>query len=91
MASKFEQPHGLTALRPKQTHLTAPRPKQPQGPPMTLGNMRELGVHNLVSFCLDGACRHSAFIDVSKYLPTPVRPNWNEPPPRENLIGKQWR
>jgi hypothetical protein len=35
------------------------------GPPMTLGNMRELGVQNLIAFCLNDACRHQALIDVS--------------------------
>ena len=34
---------------------------------MTLGNMRELGVQNLVASCLNDACRHVALIDVSKY------------------------
>jgi hypothetical protein len=34
---------------------------------MTLGNMRELGVQNLVAFCLNDACRHQALIDVSSY------------------------
>ena len=34
--------------------------------PMTLGNMRALGVQNLVAFCLNDACRHTAaLIDVS--------------------------
>jgi hypothetical protein len=88
MALKLEQPRGLTAPRPKQPHgLIAPRPKQPHGPPMTLGSMRQLGVHNLVTFCLDGARRHSALGDVSKYLPTPVRPSWKEQPPGESLTG----
>ena len=32
-------------------------PKQPAGPPMTLGNMRELGVDHLMAFCLSDACR----------------------------------
>jgi hypothetical protein len=27
---------------------------------MTLGNMRELGVQNLVAYCLNDACRHTA-------------------------------
>ena len=27
-------------------------PKQPPGPPMTLGNMRELGVARLIASCL---------------------------------------
>ena len=34
---------------------------------MTLGNMRELGVHHLIAFCLNNACRHQALIDVSSY------------------------
>jgi hypothetical protein len=37
--------------------------KQPTGPPMTLGNMRELGVQRLVAYCLNDACRRSALID----------------------------
>ena len=41
--------------------------KHPPGPPMTLGNMREHGVQNLVAYCLNDACRHSALIDVSSY------------------------
>jgi hypothetical protein len=38
------------------------KPKQPAGDPMTLGNMRALGVHHLKD-----ACRHQGLIDVSKY------------------------
>jgi hypothetical protein len=34
---------------------------------MTLGNMRRLGVRNLIAFCLSDACRHTALIDVSSY------------------------
>ena len=34
---------------------------------MTLGNMRDLGVHRLVASCLNDACRHVALIDVSAY------------------------
>jgi hypothetical protein len=45
----------------------APKPKQPPGPPMTLGNMRALGVQRLVASCLNDACRHTALIDVSKF------------------------
>jgi hypothetical protein len=41
--------------------------KQPHGPPMTLGNMRQLGVHRLVAHCLNDACRHQGLIDVSKF------------------------
>ena len=41
------------------------KPKHFAGPPMTLGNMRELGVQNLIASCLNDACRHTAPIDVS--------------------------
>jgi hypothetical protein len=41
--------------------------KHPPGPAMTLGNMRELGVQNLIASCLNDACRHTALIDVSNY------------------------
>jgi hypothetical protein len=35
-------------------------PEQPDCPPMTLGNMRELGVRGLAMHCLNHACRHEA-------------------------------
>jgi predicted DNA-binding ribbon-helix-helix protein len=41
--------------------------KQPHGPPMTLGNMRELGMRRLLVSCLNPDCRHEALIDVSDY------------------------
>ena len=47
--------------------LMTPNPKQPPGPPMTLGNMRHLGVHRLIAYCLNPACRHEGLIDVAKY------------------------
>jgi hypothetical protein len=31
------------------------KPKFEPGPPMTLGNMRELGVHHLIACCLNDA------------------------------------
>jgi hypothetical protein len=34
---------------------------------MTLGNMRHLGVQNLLASCLNDACRHQGLIDVSSY------------------------
>ena len=34
---------------------------------MTRANMYEQGVHHLIAFCLNDACRHSALIDVAKY------------------------
>jgi hypothetical protein len=37
------------------------------GPPMTLGNMRQLGVKRLIASCLNDACRHTALIDVWSY------------------------
>ena len=36
------------------------KPKQPAGPPMTLGNMRDLGVQRLLVACLNDACRYQA-------------------------------
>jgi hypothetical protein len=54
--------------------------KQAPGPPMTLGNMRALGVQRIIASCLNDACRHVA-----------VRPNWKEHPPRESLTGNQLR
>jgi hypothetical protein len=41
--------------------------KHPPGPPMTLGNMRDLGVQRLIASCLNCGCRHVALIDVSGY------------------------
>jgi hypothetical protein len=32
--------------------------KQPPGEPMTLGNMRQLGVQRLVAYCLNPSCGH---------------------------------
>jgi len=34
---------------------------------MTLANMRDLGVHHLIAFCHNNACRYSALLDVSNY------------------------
>jgi hypothetical protein len=34
---------------------------------MTLRNMRDQGVHHLISYCLHHAFRHQAPIDVSSY------------------------
>jgi hypothetical protein len=43
------------------------KPKHPAGPPMTLGNMRELGVRGLAVHCLNHACRHEAVFSVDDY------------------------
>ena len=45
----------------------ASKPKQPPGEPMTLGNMRHLGVNRLVACCLNPSCRHEGLIHVSKF------------------------
>jgi hypothetical protein len=37
------------------------------GPAMTVGNMRELGVKQLIASCLNDACRHTALIEVWSY------------------------
>jgi hypothetical protein len=49
--------------------------KHPPRPPMNLTNMREQGVHHLIAFCLNDACRHQALIDVSMY-PGDVEVPW---------------
>jgi hypothetical protein len=41
--------------------------RHPSGPPMTLCNVRHLGVHRLVAYCLNPSCRHEGRIDVSKF------------------------
>jgi hypothetical protein len=41
--------------------------KHPPGPPITLGNMRQLGVHHLVATFLNDACRHQGVVDASKH------------------------
>jgi hypothetical protein len=41
--------------------------KHPPGAPMTLGNMRELGVRRLLVSCLNHTCRHEVVFDVSNY------------------------
>ena len=33
-------------------------------PPMTLGNMRENGVHTLAAWCLGRGCNHFRVLDV---------------------------
>jgi hypothetical protein len=62
--------------------------RNPHGPPMTLGNMRALGVQHLVATCLNDACRHQGLIDVSKYPDDTEVPSFA---PSESLTGKQWR
>jgi hypothetical protein len=50
-----------------EANVMAAQSKQPPGPPMTLGNMRDLGVNNLLVSCLNPDCRHEALLDVSSY------------------------
>jgi len=45
----------------------ATRPKHPPGPPMTLGNMRHLGVRGLAVHCLNPQCRHQAVFSADDY------------------------
>ena len=52
-------------LLPAQRIVMAQR--HPSGPPMTLCNVRHLGVHRLVAYCLNPSCRHEGRIDVSKF------------------------
>jgi hypothetical protein len=57
----------------------ASKPKQPAGPAMDLGNMRQLGVQRLIAKC--GS--RSNKID--------MRPNWKEQPPQSSLTGNVFR
>jgi len=41
--------------------------KQPPGSPMTLGNMRQLGVRGLAVYCLNPSCRHRAVFSADDY------------------------
>jgi hypothetical protein len=34
---------------------------------MRLGNMRQMGVQNLIASCLNDACQHTSLIDVWSY------------------------
>jgi hypothetical protein len=45
----------------------APKPKQPPGEPMDLGNMRKLGVRSLDVMCLNPDCRHQVVMNVDRY------------------------
>jgi hypothetical protein len=45
----------------------ASNPKHPPGPPMTLGNLRQLGVRGLVVACLNAQCHHEATIGADDY------------------------
>ena len=60
------------------------------GPPMTLGNMRELGVHHLIGYCHDDACRHQAIIDVSRF-PDAVEVPWFQSRARCSKCGGRRR
>jgi len=54
------------------------KPKHPPGEPMTLGNMRALGVQRLIASCLKDACRHQGLIYVSKYPDDTEVPSFTE-------------
>jgi hypothetical protein len=47
--------------------MAKPTQTQSGSEPMTLGNMRDLGVQRLVATCLNDACRHQGVVDVSTY------------------------
>ena len=59
---------------------------------MTLGNIRELGVRNLIAYCHNDACRHQAAIDVSSYPPdTPVPGSEHENEDRVKIVFRTAR
>jgi hypothetical protein len=39
----------------------------PTARPMTLGNMRDLGVRRLIASCLNHSCRHTTLVEVWTY------------------------
>jgi hypothetical protein len=41
---------------------------------MTLGKCAKQGVHHLIAYCLNDACRHQTMIDVSRYPRDPPVP-----------------
>jgi hypothetical protein len=45
-------------------------------PPMPFGNMRAQGVHHLIGYCLNNACRHWGLIEVSGYHDDIEIPSW---------------
>jgi hypothetical protein len=61
---------GLVAVRLFDTRLvrglTMVKPRHPPGDPMTLGNMRKLGVHHLIASCLNEACPHQAVVQATQ-------------------------
>jgi hypothetical protein len=69
VAAKRKLRVGVDAKRfllPAQRIVTAQQ-RHPPGDPMTLGNMRALGVQRLVACCLNDACRHQGLTDMTKY------------------------
>ena len=51
------------------------KPKHPAGPPMTLGNMRGLGVQRLIASCLNDECQAYGADRVSGYPAGTERPS----------------
>jgi hypothetical protein len=43
------------------------KPKHPPGDPMTLGNMRKLGVRGLAVYCINPNCQHQTVISADDY------------------------
>ena len=49
------------------------KPKQPHGPAMTLGNMRDLGVQRLLVSCLNHAAELEGTTSATQYDRTVIR------------------
>jgi hypothetical protein len=47
--------------------MTKSNGAEPVDPPLTLGNMRRLGVRSLDVMCLNPECRHQAVMNVDRY------------------------
>jgi hypothetical protein len=60
------------------------------GPPMDLSNMRRQGVHHLIAYCHNDACRHQGVIDVPKY-PGDTLVSWFQGGPDQMRNSTRWR
>src|SRR5215469_1969372 len=62
-----ERTRALTAAAELDVGIIASRAKRPTDPHMTLGNMRERGVHELSVSCLNRACGHEIRFSADDY------------------------
>jgi hypothetical protein len=61
--------------------------KQATGPPMTLGNMRHLGVRGLAVHCLNPQCRHQTVFSADDYPDEVPVPSFQARMKCRNIVG----